>query len=271
MNIDFDAMGEYFNKSSRTLRRWEKERPEKFNIMLEEYLRESASTNNNENKGCIIGAFSIKGGVGKSTICDALGSFLDESVILNLDIGQRASEINACPTIDYSDIMNSGKTIEMILNELSLKYRYIIVDTPGEITEEVVAVIPFIKHFIIPMTIGKRSRYGIESTIEGFFNNEDLSIDGNIKVMFLINAYKNLKKRDAAIVHFKTMYSQFKPANDIKLISKLSALDYSDAISSAEEAGESIVTLAQQNPGAYTKAMRKINAVCRTIEQHFEL
>jgi cellulose biosynthesis protein BcsQ len=237
--------------------------------MLEEFMRETVPIDH-DGLGVVIGAFSLKGGVGKSTTCDALGSYLDESVVFNLDIAQRASEINACPTVDYSDIM-SKKTVEDAINELRKKYRYVIIDTPGEITEQVIQALPFIKHYIIPMTIGKRSRSGIESTLNGFFANDDLDISGEIKIVFLINAYKNIKKRDIAVDHFKKMFKEFKSTSNVKIVPKLTALDYSDTISSAEEIGESVVSLAKENPGAYNTAMKKLNTVCRVIEDHFEL
>ena len=137
MEIDFEGMGAYFNQSARTLRRWKNEKPTRFSVMLDEYdLYLAGQSGSNDAGAIVIAAVSLKGGVGKSTISDALGYYLGDAVIINLDLAQPAAAINACPTIDYMSRMDEI-SIDDLIAEAAKKYRFIILDTPGDVTEEV--------------------------------------------------------------------------------------------------------------------------------------
>lgn len=273
MPIDYKGMSEYFLKSERTLRRWEEEKPEKFGLMVAEYEKTVGKKDNREEgKGnsTIIAAISLKGGVGKSTIASALANFLDDSVvILNLDLAQPASQINSCDTVDYVEYIEEHSVAEM-LNELSKNYKYIIVDTPGDPTQEVFEALQHTTKLIVPMTVGKRTRQATESTLETFFG-DSTPLSGAFDVFFFFNAYNDKKKRDEAAQLFKDAYSAFKPSGTVKLRPKLGALDASNAIATSEETGKSIFQLVQENKLAYGMAAKKLAALCTQIEDHFGL
>jgi len=265
--IDYSEMASFFNKSERTLRRWETEKTEIFKMMLEEYLAQKAKQTNSG--GVIIATISLKGGVGKSTISDAFGFYIDDSVILNLDFAQPATQVNACPTIDYIDHMEE-KSLAEIIEELSRKYRYVIIDTPGDPTAEVLEALKYATKIIIPMTVGKRTRQATEATLHTFFG-EGTELLGPYDVFFLFNAYTDKKKRDDAAALFKEAYEEFKPYAGVKLNPKLGALDASNAISTAEESGKSIFQMVKENKTAYATAAKKMTALCAQIEEHFKL
>lgn len=270
-DIDYKKMGAYLNKSARTLERWEKEKPTKFALMLAGYLDEIE----NETKHLalttteVIVVASLKGGVGKSTVSDSLAVYLGDSVVLNLDISQETKDINACDTIDYINLV--GKlTIPQIIEKLSTKYRYIIVDTPGDVTPEVQEAISLSTQIIIPMTIGKRAREKTKKTLETFFGNGS-EMRGDYKIFFFFNAYINKTKRDQQAIKFKEMYKKFTCGEGITIESKVGSLDYSDAISTAEEEGKSIFKMAEENKGAYKSVLGKLSNLCVKIENHLEI
>ena len=265
--IDFDEMGKYFTKSARTLRRWEKEKPQKFQIMLEEFLRETEQPTVNNNNLIVVANF--KGGVGKSTTSDALAYYLDDAVVFNIDITHSSKNTNAAPTVDYAKYMEKF-TVTQMIEELHKKYRYVVVDTGGEATQEVIEVVKLTRNVIIPLTVGKRAREVTINTINTFFGKNS-DIQGEYKIFFLFNAYLNKKKRDTAYSKFSQAYKTIDKNSDIKLKSVIGTLDYSDAISTAEEEGKSIFELANENRAAYKSILGKITLLCRSIENHFNL
>lgn len=269
-NIDFSGMASYFNKSERTLRRWADEKEGKFAIMLQEYLEHLNENQNLNNEGStIIVTLSFKGGVGKSTISDALGFYLDDTVILNLDLGQPAAKINACPTIDYVDLMYE-KNVNEVISELSNKYRYIIIDTPGELNADVLEVLKISRKLIIPMTIASRSLEATKSTLLTFFGDGS-ELEGKYDVYFFFNNCTDRQKRAEAIEDFKKAYGEFKPKDGLELRAKLGAFDSSNAISTAENTGKSIFQLDQENKTAYKTVTKKITALCAQMEDHLGL
>ena len=265
--INYEGMGVYYNKSPRALRRWEKDKPQKFELMLNEYNMQKEIEFDETNK--IVVVLSQKGGVGKTTIADALGYYLGDSVILNVDLSQNTKDINSCETVDYIDVMHKHK-IKEIVKQLSKHYRHIIIDTPGDLTDEVKEALNLSNKIIIPMTIGKKTRVKTESTLETFFG-EGSEFSGVYNIFFFFNAYVNKKKRDIATNKFLEMFKSMKFASNIEIKPKLSSLDYSDAIFTAEEEGKSIFALADKNKVAYKSILIKINKLCSSIENHLEL
>ncbi|MDD4969851.1 MAG: ParA family protein [Paludibacter sp.] len=269
-DIDFAGMAEYFIKSERTLRRWATEKESKFAIMLEEYQKHvTAKEDKKDANSTIVVTLSFKGGVGKSTISDALGFYLDDTIVLNSDLGQPASKINACPTVDYADVMNE-KTIIELIEELSQEYRYIIVDTPGELNSDVLEVLKITNKLIIPMTIGARAIEATTSTLMTFFGDGS-DLEGKYDVYFFFNNCTDRQKRAEAIDDFKKAYSSFQPKKGLELRAKLGAFDSSKAISTAENTGKSIFQLDRENRSAYKTVTKKLTSLCAQIEEHLGL
>ena len=234
-------------------------------LIQEEFLEESETTLTSNESNIIVVA-NFKGGVGKSTTSDSLGYHLGDSVILNLDLSQPSAEINACYTVDYINLIDKY-SINEVVKSLSEKYKNIIIDTPGENTNEVYEAIKLANKIVIPMTIGKRSRVKTQKTLETFFG-EGTELSGDYKIYFFFNAYANKKKRDIAKEKFTEMYKEFKTDESVKIFSKLGTLDHSDAISTAEEEGKSIFALAKEKPNVYKSILSKMNILCTNIENH---
>lgn len=277
MGIDYKGLAEFLSMSERQIRRWETEKPGVFNVYLNQY-QESLKTARVEKEPIIIMALSFKGGVGKSTCCDSLNHYLGsdrnfaeeaDSVILNLDLAQVASRINSSYTIDYADYIDQMSVADMI-EQLAAQYHYVIIDTPGDPTQEVMEALPYVTRFIVPMTIGERAEGATFSTLNTIFG-EGSPLSGDIMLYFFYNAYTNRKKRDEANERFKLSYSKFVPDSKIRFKAKIGSLDASDAISTVENTGKSVFQLARENKAHYAIAAKKITALCASIEEHFDL
>lgn len=268
MSFDYDGMGTFYKKSGRSMRRTEENHPVKFGIMKDEYL---ASLQSDSSETIIMAAVSFKGGVGKSTISNALGSYLEgDAVVLNLDYVQRAEESNACDTVDYIDY-NEEMSVGELIDELSKRYKFIILDTPGDISSPTVTeILHRVDRFIIPLTTGKRARQATESSLDVLFG-PDAMLKGKIRVFFLLNMYKLNSKRDQAVKHFTSLLHNMEFSEEIEITPKLVGLKYSEAIDRMEEEAQSVGTLAASNKGAYGPARKTLDSVCMKIEEFFEL
>lgn len=266
-----EEIAAFANKSARTLRRWMDEKPSKFRIYYDNYMEELNKLDAPDHeKATIIVAASLKGGVGKSTFSDALGYYLDDSIVINLDLAQSAAEVNACKTIDYVDVMDE-ESIDDLITRVAQEYRYVIIDTPGEVNGVVSQALHRASKLIIPMTVGKRARKATETTLHAFFG-EDTPLSGrDYDVFFIFNMFTKAGKRDEAAELFKAAYTEFKPHAKVNIRPFLGALDASNAFSTAEEAGKSIFQLVQENRAAYEVAAKKLTAVCQLMEKHFNL
>lgn len=264
--IDYELMGQHFGKSSRTMRRIEQDNPGKFEIMAEKFKLETAEKRGTQ----IIAGISMKGGCGKSTIINALGSYLQESVVIfNLDLAQEAGDINSCPTLDYAKFIGQA-SVKEVMDELSLKYRYILIDTPGEISEEFLQIVDRVNHFIVPFNSGKRAREATVNTIDSYFG-EGSFLSGTYRVYFLLNQYTGELRRDKAKEEFERAREKITLSDNIKIVARLGALKHSDAIFTMEEQGRSIDELSVENQLAYRVAQNNINKICMSIEEHFNL
>ena len=276
-DIDFEALALHTNKSARTLSRWIETKPVKLKILYESYLRDTEDKKVAYEKSHVILVGSLKGGTGKSTLADSFAYYLDDSVILNIDIAQSAKDFNASPTLDYVD--HFGKSLSDIIDELSKTYMYIIIDTPGDYTELTEEAIPLADKFIIPMTSGGRSRGATETTLNAFFGEES-SLKGNIKAYFMFNRFVDKKKKNKndsensptlAVRKFKEIFSSFVPNDNIDMQANLGFFGNSLAIETAEEKKMSLIQLKKENPGAYKSAADQMSALCKKIEIFFEL
>lgn len=272
---DYVEMAKYFGTSEKSLKRWEKEKPAKFDFMKEEFMEQLNRTQEENINSKIIIVMSHKGGVGKSTVSDAFAAYLGDSVVFNLDISQPSKHVNSTDTVDYIELMDKISIMD-ILKKLSTQYKYIIVDTPGEIMPEVQEIIKISSslglgsNIIMPMTIGKRSRVDTINTLEAYFENGS-DLQGKFNIYFLFNIVVNKKKRKVSAENFLNAFNNFKADKNVEIIPKLGSFDYSDAIVTAEEEGKSIFTLATENRAAYSSVLGKISGLCSNIEEHFQL
>jgi len=293
--IDYKKMAIKNNLSESKIRKMEKQEPEKFRLLIEvenagKKAKEEedivfdivdidgeeeidSETKKILNNVKLYAMFSLKGGSGKSTLGDMLASYIrdiekEEVVILNLDNGQIASDINSCETIDYVTIEDKFSVLE-ILVRLAKKYKHIIIDTPGELSEEFLAIIHLVKNFILPFNPGMRNLKTAITTLKVYVGENSKFLEGKINLYIVLNNYQNdiipideVKKLNKAIqdIEFNS---------DLELNIKYTGVKFSKTIKTIEGHKKSINDLYKENPGAYSNPRKKANIMCEKFLEMF--
>jgi len=243
-----------------------------FNYYLNKVLNEEKEDKVKEKK--IILFANDKGGVGKTTLATLLN--LSDSLILNLDKTREIAHI-----YPYKRIADFG-TIEKMENidvedylhllQENEDIDYIIIDTKGGITTDLIKVLPYVDSVIVPIKIGSLSEepsYGFIVELKSAFNNLN---NENVKWAIVYNdvSPKFLKKVGIAkyklLDEFKEMEKVLK---DEVLGDNLKVVTYfkrSEAITTREKEKKDIDELMKINFGAYLPIKNEINRLNKELE-----
>lgn len=229
-------------------------------------------------RGKVIPVLGFKGGVGKSTICNMAQSRIENSISLNIDIAQEAEEINYGDTIDLAKIFESdftpeeidaGGCTEKIISILQDDFKYVFLDMPGELTDEMIEALSLkqkdIDTIIVPITSGKRSEKTTLEMISTLYNNELIK---NQKIIFIVNIYHT----DEEYEKVKENILEYFKINNLEKNLKIffSKLKYSKAIKTMEDERASIEKLKASNYIAYKTFEARVDAMITDIQTYIK-
>jgi len=219
-----------------------------FNQYLNDVLKKETKELKKLEKIKKVAIINFKGGVGKSTIANLLD--LPNKVVVNLDT-QNAKNANYSDTVNYLELKSEyGVNVKEAIDILKEEGKeWIVFDTPGSITEELLEIIDDIDYIITPFTKGNRSK---ETTIDSIKSILDVMDNDKVKFALVLNMFQDENDLE----------EELKPIeNEVKKILNdkyncAAVLKFSKAVSTMEKTKKSIEELDLTNKIAY-KAFKK--------------
>lgn len=269
-------IAEFIGKSEGTIRNMMKKSPQAYMEIIEKYKKYLIEVNIMNQKKTIA-VISFKGGVGKSSIANIISNRIKNSTILNIDFGQIASSVNSATTIDFgassegeqalSEDHSVSEILELLLEDDECDV--VIIDTPGDISEEFLDIIEKVDHFILPFKPGPRSSNGTLETYKAIFGEGYIS--GHHKLSVVVNEYVSDEERDQEIRAMKEAFALITLPDDLKVDISYTSLKVTMVMRTMEKTASSIDTLSAKNKMAYKAAKKRFDALSDDIIEHLEL
>lgn len=205
---------------------------------------------------------NFKGGVGKSTLASIIQTNLDNSVVFNID-NQDAERVNPGTTINVLNYMDEeNATIEELYEIAKQEFEIVIIDAPGELNENLVALYDEIDYFIVPFLDEHRVVSTTIDTIRSLFH-----IDITNKKQKVLLIHNELMKEDDKN-RGKYIISEVKKDLDFlkDTIFETTVFEYSKAIKSMTRTKKSIHQLKKENFIAYRIVDNRVNKLMKDIK-----
>lgn len=187
-------LGRFYNKSEKSIRNTKTRFRTIYKAMVFYYEK---SHEKGDPVAQTVAILNFKGGVGKSTYASGLQNYTPNSVVLNADLGQAAEKINSGDTVDIVALMEEGLSIEEIFTGAQTHYDVIFIDTPGELTDEVVFTIRNSSNFVVPTMPGQRSMDYTKETVGAVMDS--FKFNDKPKFCFVVNSYFDDSERDREV------------------------------------------------------------------------
>ncbi len=215
-----------------------------------------------------------KGGVGKTTLATLLN--LPNSLILNLDKTREIVHIYPYKKIADFGVIEKMENIDLedylyLLNNRD-DIEYIIIDTKGGITEDLIKVLPYVDSIIVPIKIGSLSEEPSYEFIVELKSVLDSLSSKNVKWGIVYNdvSPKFLKKIGIAKYELLDEFKETEKAlknevlgNDLKVVTYFKR---SEAIITREKERKDIDELMKKNFGAYLPIKNEINRLNKELK-----
>ena len=215
-----------------------------------------------------------KGGVGKTTLATLLN--LPNSLILNLDKTREIVHIYPYKKIADFGVIEKMENIDLedylyLLNNRD-DIEYIIIDTKGGITEDLIKVLPYVDSIIVPIKIGSLSEEPSYEFIVELKSVLDSLNSKNVKWGIVYNdvSPKFLKKIGIAKYELLDEFKETEKAlknevlgNDLKVVTYFKR---SEAIITREKERKDIDELMKKNFGAYLPIKNEINRLNKELK-----
>ena len=201
---------------------------------------------------------NFKGGVGKSTIANLLD--LPNKVVMNLDT-QNAKNSNYSETVNYLELKEQfGVSVNEAIDILKEEGKeWIVFDTPGSITEELLEITDDIDYIIVPFTKGNRSK---ETTLDSIKSILEVMDNDKVKFALVLNMYQDEKDLEEEL---KPVEEEVKKLLGDKYKCS-AALKFSKAVSTMEKTKKSIDELDLTNKIAYKAFKKRVKEMNETLK-----
>lgn len=228
---------------------------------------------------CII---NFKGGVGKSSLSSLMSAKMDrrghKSAVFNIALTQPAEGNNPIATIDFGELLSDDTTLDVkeVLADVKEMFEFVFIDTPGELSDELVAIINEIDVFIFPFESTKlfdveNKPRGIKDTlacIESIFSsgiyNRPIA-----DVIMVCNKYYSDHDVNKQLEYFKNMINQMELLSEINFNG--TSLSFSKAMETIDVLKEDIDSLSAKNAVAYRALNRKIDVLVDDVARFTNL
>lgn len=226
----------------------------------------------------LVAFMNFKGGVGKSSFASMLASIFSDSfnkktIILNIALGQPAEDVNEAETIDFADLLAEDDTItpSMVIGEIIEDYDYIFLDTPGELSDELIDVMNYIDYFVVPFERGKRVYIDTMICLDAVFGTNGIEKTDHVhNIFFIYNKYGSKDPVEALQSDYEKGLNELEVLEGVTFNVGHSSLSRSDAIATMEESQASVDTLSSKNRAAYKVVRRKVINVANDLVSYLE-
>ncbi len=269
--IDNCALAEYCGVSEGTIRYWKKNKKKLWEDAVSDYLL-SSDTENEKKPKRVIAVLGLKGGVGKSTVSNIISYAIPNSVIFNIDITAKESMVNSSKTLDYSSMYESDESVSAseVLNVL--EEETIFIDTPSDVSEELLDVIPYCNDFIVIFYDGRATNASL-GTMNMLFNLDEITTNDKHKIFVIYNRAKNKTSAEHALKEFNTKVLDLKAKskNGEAFEIEYSYLENSKVIRAMENEQMSVVDLFTKKGIMYKTFRDRANRLVNEADKFLEL
>jgi MinD-like ATPase involved in chromosome partitioning or flagellar assembly len=262
-------LGGFIGKSEATIRNMKKDEPEEYDRVVKKYakyLEEVALLSRKK----VIAAINVKGGVGKSSILNITAPKANKSVILNIDFGAAAENVNSATTIDYAKIReDENLELNEVLDLAIEGYDNIFIDTPGDISSDFIDIIARVDHFILPFKPGKRTGDGTMETFHALFASG--LVEGEHKLVVILNEYADDDEKERELASIMQAIEKVQLPKELSLDISYTSLKATKVMRTMENNAESIEQLSARSKIAYSSAYKRFNELSNDIITNLNL